>query len=339
MRIFHFVLLLTLCSATAAFAEDQCPPLKLVTRLDMTMGQDGRPYIPVKINGTPETMLIDTGGVFTEIPESVRDALQLEKRNVPVEMVGVTGSTTHIAARGSFGLGNLTVDKTDFMVMPDTKDAGDGASGIFAPNFLHAYDADFDFGGKTFSLISQDHCDGKVVYWPAQSVAVVPMRVDKVGHIHLTVTVEGKQMSAMLDTGASNTFADLSDVVTRFGLTAGAADTPYGGELGPTHAAYYSHHFKSLSLEGIAISNANVKLIPDLMRRSTTERSSTLEGGSRIPDRDLELGLSEITLGMDILRHFHLYIAYKEQKLYITPATVPTPASSAAAEATGQAVH
>jgi hypothetical protein len=164
--------------------------------------------------------------------------------------------------------------------------------------------------------------------------------VDKVGHIHLTVTLDGKQMSAMLDTGASNTFADLSDVVTRFGVKPGSADTPYAGMMGKANNVfYYSHRFKSLSLEGIAVSNANVTLIPDLMKRSTTERSSTLEGGSRIPDRDLELGLSEITVGMDILRHFHLYIAYKEQKLYITPASAAVTASSTPAAATGEAAH
>jgi hypothetical protein len=31
-------------------------------------------------------------------------------------------------------------------------------------------------------------------------------------------------------------------------------------------------------------------------------------------------------LGMDILHHLHLYIAYKEKKLYITPASAPAPA-------------
>jgi hypothetical protein len=29
-------------------------------------------------------------------------------------------------------------------------------------------------------------------------------------------------------------------------------------------------------------------------------------------------------IGMDILSHLHLYIAYKERKLYITPASTPT---------------
>ena len=28
-------------------------------------------------------------------------------------------------------------------------------------------------------------------------------------------------------------------------------------------------------------------------------------------------------LGMNVLRHFHIYIAFKEKKLYITPAGVP----------------
>jgi hypothetical protein len=31
-------------------------------------------------------------------------------------------------------------------------------------------------------------------------------------------------------------------------------------------------------------------------------------------------------IGMDILRHLHLYIAYREQKLYVTLASAPASA-------------
>ena len=37
-------------------------------------------------------------------------------------------------------------------------------------------------------------------------------------------------------------------------------------------------------------------------------------------------------IGMNVLRHLHIYIAYKEQKIYITPAGAPAaqPSDSAA---------
>jgi hypothetical protein len=32
-------------------------------------------------------------------------------------------------------------------------------------------------------------------------------------------------------------------------------------------------------------------------------------------------------IGMNVLRHLHIYVAYKEQKIYITPAGAPAPAA------------
>jgi hypothetical protein len=42
-----------------------------------------------------------------------------------------------------------------------------------------------------------------------------------------------------------------------------------------------------------------------------------------IPDRESKVGASgpKMLLGMNVLRHLHLYIAYGEHKLYVTPAT------------------
>ena len=38
----------------------------------------------------------------------------------------------------------------------------------------------------------------------------------------------------------------------------------------------------------------------------------------------------DILLGMNVLKHLHVYIAYKEKKLYITPAGTSVPTTSPA---------
>lgn len=320
MRVFLIAFISFFMTTGLGLADETCPPLTMMASLPMSLGADGRPYIPVAIDGKPETMLIDTGGVFTEITQATADQLQMSTHRASVQFVGTNGDVSDRSARGSLTLGNLTASQTDFVVMTDLH--GIEGAGLFAPNFLHAYDADFDFGAGRFNLISQNHCDGKVIYWPAQAVAVIPIRLDDTGHILLSVNIDGENFQAALDTGASQTVGDLSDLSTRFHLDPGSADTPAVGRAGKNGAtAIYSHRFKLLSLEGIAVSNPNVVLLPDLMRRSTMERSANLEGGTRIHDRTSDLALPEITLGMDILRKFHLYVAYKERKLYITPAT------------------
>jgi hypothetical protein len=95
----------------------------------------------------------------------------------------------------------------------------------------------------------------------------------------------------------------------------------------------YRHAFKSLSFEGLTISNPSLDIIPDLQRGQMERPPAT---GTRMPDSSVEQKLPDLLIGMDVLRHLHLYIAYKEQKLYITPESAPAAAdasSSASAAA------
>jgi hypothetical protein len=68
--------------------------------------------------------------------------------------------------------------------------------------------------------------------------------------------------------------------------------------------------------------------------------------GTRLGGGDESEGVTDMILGLNELRHLHLYIAYKEQKLYISPAAAPQVAATAtaasappAASATPTAAH
>jgi predicted aspartyl protease len=281
-------------------------------------------------------MLVDTGGFFSEIAQSAVDELKLDTHHVGLQLIGVAGDTTNLVARAPFVIGNLHADNMDFMVMGTVHDFAEDvtdAAGILAPNLLSSYDVDFDFGGRKFNLLSQKHCEGKVVYWPAETVAVVPFAINSDGHIIVPVVVDGHTFSAMLDTGATNTVFNLEIAKSAFSLVPGNSDTPVRGRLitssGPTNT--YTHRFGALSLEGIAVANPSIELIPDLMRNKRMDPKDSLEGGTRLPDPSRAVGLGDMILGMDILHNLHLYIAYKEKKLYITPATAPAAKPAAAA--------
>lgn len=334
LKVLGFVTL-AMVLGSPAFADDQCPKLTLISSMNMHIGKDGRVYVPATINGVPKSMLIDTGGFFTEITQAAVDEMKLNTHHVGLELVGASGETTEIATRTSFKLGSLTADGMDFMVMPGANEfASDvpDAAGIVAPNLLRLYDLDLDFGDGKVNLISQDHCDGKVVYWPATIVAVVPMHLNASHHIVIPITLDGHPLNAMLDTGATETLLNLGTAEIEFGIQPGGPDTPAVGRLnGRTGPAVYSHRFKSLELAGIAVGNPELGVIPDLMGPNLEDPTSSIEHGTRIPDKDVETGLPQVILGMDVLRRLHVYIAYKEQKLYITPAVPSSGAASAAA--------
>jgi predicted aspartyl protease len=329
MRLFATWSILAFAALSgAAQADTSCPSLTLVTSVDMHIGDDGRIYVPTKIAGTPKSMLVDTGGFFSEVTQSTVDELKLDTHHVGLQLIGVAGDTTNLVARAPFVIGNLHADNMDFMVMGSghefASDVTD-AAGILAPNLLSSYDVDLDFAGHKFNLLSQNHCAGKVVYWPADTVAVVSFAINSDGHIIVPVSVDGHTFSAMLDTGATNTVFNLDIAKSAFSLVLGSSDTPVRGKLigssGPTNT--YAHRFGALSLEGIAVANPSIELMPDLMRNKRMDPRDSLEGGTRLADPTRAVGEGDMILGMDILHHLHVYIAYKEKKLYITPATAP----------------
>jgi len=317
---------LAAAATVAAAHADPCPPLQILASVPMSYDTAGRPFVPVTLATAHKLMLIDTGGALSEISQHLATELGLYHRKVRVRQYNMSGQYTDEAADVSpFAIGNLVADHTELMIAPDNfKYANDGAGGIIGPNILRNYDAEFDFGGNTFKLISQEHCAGKVIYWPTATTAAVPMRISRdIGHIFVPVTLDGIALNALIDTGASTTFVPSWVAEDDFHLQLGSADAPAIDLLpGATGASVFKHRFHSLSVEGIVVSNPLISIFPDLMHHAMPRKSPY---GTRIPETDEPQGLNEVTLGIDVLKRLHLYIAYKEEMLYATPAG-PAPA-------------
>ncbi len=325
------VLLLTVCGGGAAFASD-CNPLTVITSVELVR-RDGDPrmFVPVSMEGKQKLMLLDTGGGVSEITVEAADELGLQRRSLGFISVDLAGESSDQAADvSSFSIGQLTTKSIEFVVSPGTRlFGGDNRyAGVIGPNILKQYDVDIDFGASKLALLSPDHCDGKVIYWPATAVAVVPIRVLKSGHIVMTVQLEGKPVTAMLDTGAAMSTLTYPVAESDFGLKMGSPDAPYAGEMsGKPGAAVYSHRFKSLDFDGIAVGNLDVEILPDFLK---DKYKTGAETGTRLGNPSDNDEFPDMLIGMNVLKHLHVYIAYNERRLYITPAGAPANASPAA---------
>jgi len=122
---------------------------------------------------------------------------------------------------------------------------------------------------------------------------------------------------------------NMTDAQDVFGLTPQSPGIESGEELNgdPTLKNYF-YRFKTLSLEGMTVSDPRIQLLPDLMK-ACMDRSSYMEARLGAFDDGEARGLPALVIGYSILKHLHIYIAYKEQKLYITPAAPPALAASA----------
>jgi hypothetical protein len=257
---------------------------------------DGRVTIPVQLEGHDYRLMIATGGyVNTVSPNLVK-----QEGYHPLQSPGVlrgmgTLKLDSYVKTGDFAIGHAHGKNFEFFVEDPNDSFVDGTLG---PQVLAAYDVDLDFGHGKVNLLSPDHCPGKAVYW-ADNAATVPIQIRDGAQIRIPVTIDGKEIMAVVDTGAHTSFITMRaarrylDVDEKNPALKLRGNIPVNGMFGPV----YNYPFKSLSFGGVTVNNPHIEMVADKVWNGT-----------------------DLLIGIGILRQLHLYIAYKEGKMYITPA-------------------
>ncbi|HSM95280.1 MAG TPA: aspartyl protease family protein [Rhizomicrobium sp.] len=283
-------------------AEADTCVLNRATSVEMSRSESGGVLVPMTINDQAVAMLVDTGGVYSSLKDSAVDKLGLP-RNWQVftgeTMFGGKNLTRYVSA-SRVNFGGLNAYKFNFVVMPDDVLPKE-AQGTIAPDVLGANDVDFDFANNKFSLFSQKHCYGGVVYWTRGYFAQIPFKVNEYDHhIEIDVTLDGKPTRAILDTGSTTSIMSYEYARDTLGVDPKSPDLK---ALDPKEEKFqgYRYPFKTLSFGDIVVTNPHIILVP---------RSSSKLGDVEPP----------IIIGMSILSKLHLYIAYGEHNLYITGA-------------------
>jgi predicted aspartyl protease len=331
--IYRFVCALLTCgflatSLATANAADNC---KLIQIASFDFTGDGSIIIRATIEGTIVPMALDTGSPLSAIDPTVASNLRLGQRSISWDMFrDVSGEKfTKIATVHDLGLGNAHASDVQLLVWPSALAKDGHIGGTLGADLLRHYDVDIDFAARKVNLFSKDHCPAKVVYWTANNIAIVPIHVVKTGHIMVSVTLDGQPFNARLDTGSSLSVLSQEAAANAFNLKTGSPDAPQITDVDISSTLpVYQHVFKTLSLEGITIRNPAVEII--------SFHSMDPGLGSRISRGEESFGATNFILGLNELHNLHVYIAYDEQNLYISPSTAPagtptTPAPSVAA--------
>jgi predicted aspartyl protease len=301
--------------AAAALAD--CSSLKLVTSVNLESDANGRiHYVPVEIGGKSAKMLLDTGAAATLIWRRAANQLSLVTRPSHFIVIDANGRGSDEETITSLKLGLMTSNSVHIAIAPAALDDMTKSAGVLGADILVNYDVSIDFGTGKMDILSPDHCEGKVVYWPERPIAIVPFDILDDHQILFVVKLDGQRIRAMLDTGATNTTLIRSSAEGDFEVKLGSADTPIAGNLnGVAGFTTWSHQFMTLEFDGVTVSNPKVLIIPNLKHKHYEDWNERFD-----PD---------MIVGMNVLKGLHVYIAYKERKLYITPAGTPTPPSPA----------
>jgi hypothetical protein len=202
---------------------------------------------------------------------------------------------TYVEAK-DFVIGHSHGSGFDFFV-DDFNDLS--MDGTLAPSILASYDVDFDFWHDKMNLIRPDHCPGKVVYWTKTPVSIVPMEIQNRVHIRIPVTIDGKEIMAQLDTGSVTSYITQRAASKFLGIDEKSAGMKSLGNI-PVNGMpglVYNYPFQTLTFGGVTVNRPHIQIVSDPVWRE-----------------------DDLLLGVGILRQLHLYIAYGEKKLYITPA-------------------
>jgi predicted aspartyl protease len=306
--------LLAAAAASTAHAGD-CG-LQKMAGFDMQGLESGRVEIPASLDGKPYLMMLDTGAPIGILDTAVADELELKRNPIrgPEQFYSASGaSPTQFVAIPSVKLGQTEAAYTEFLIGTFTG-WPPHFGGTIASDILKNFDLDLDFGAQKANLFSQDHCDGKVVYW-APYYTSAPLNIDRLGYLIVDVTLDGQETSAEIDTGSPDTILNETASKRLFGIDTASPGVETAGTGGDTRHRY---KFKSLAFAGISIPGPRIFIAHDLVEEASRKDlvDSKLQG---YQGREA-IHSAQMVLGTDILRRLHLYIAYKEKKIYLTAA-------------------
>lgn len=302
-------------AGAAANAASDCS-LKQVTAIpaDLKYGA----VIETKINGTSARLAVDTASSVSGLHKAFAQRIGLPIENSYTAVYADSNARnlnlmTHVK-RLELG---TAVSENEALVLSDQ--SGDGTDGNtvggFAADYLSNYDLEIDPSANKIVLWSQDHCAGKVVYWENEYFATPLLFRHSASQRRpeLDVTIDGKTLHAMLWTGARSTVIRQAVVESKLGWVVGTDGTPKSGTWhdGNNHELdRYKHTVQSFSFGDVTLHNVDVSIEPMDMAAHVKDIGSNFSA--------LNTEQPDIYIGMDILRKFHLYLAYGESKLYYT---------------------
>lgn len=257
------------------------------------------PAVDGSIDGTPATMLVDTGAFATQLTMNGAN-----KRDMGLQMTGrmaegVGGWSRLYQARvREIVLGPTKSRRSGFLPVIGEADITPAFDAIVGAPFLLQADLEMDLRAKRMRFLRGRDCDKTdLVIWKEDTIAVPFERnPDASPNPHFTVTVDGRKLDAIIDTGAHHTLI-LADAAKRLGIDLADPRVKRVGEatgIGSERAPEWSATFDSVDIGGEIIHNAELGILE-------------ARGDLRV----------DMLIGQDFLRAHRVLFAMSQKKLYI----------------------
>jgi len=323
--VFRLSFAILLLAASAARAET-CAPARLLATVPLHSAEPESNIrtVPVNLNGKTRYMILDTGGAITQLSRSAIAELELPLYRSSARVYDINGRvSSHYTLVKDFSFGDLRRADAALMVWPEEKRP---YAGEIAQDMLQPYNVDVDFAAGVLKMYAKgpqkNPCPGPSGWTPT---ARAEMR-NKGWHLHIPVTLDGHTYDAIFDTGSRHTIMRWPAAQRDFGLDRDSPGmTSYPAINGDAMLNGHLRHFTKMSFGGMTIDRPEILIIPDKLNKRA-DRSPMARNRTHFHNEDLIL--PELSLGMDVLKHLHLFLSFGEQALYVAPAdavTMPKP--------------
>lgn len=298
-------------------AAKQCELTRLGSA-DLTIRDDGLLIVPVTVNDHPARMELETTSTASLIHSTYLQPFGLRSHHastLTLDAVPVSQLATPI----SFTVGSQQFDNWGFWVLPDqSAPAAVGVPdvGRLGMDVLGAADFELDFAHNKLNFYSTEHCPGVVVYW-TDNYSSVQLTRGPLGNYYFPVKLEGQRVEASISTSDANSLlrSDASRHLYGFDETSKDIQTQSDSA---GHAAYY--RAMNLTGSGIDIKNAHVGLDTRAVSSACTLVSSGPDAAAHYEGKECRGAEAPLLLGLNEVRHLHLYFATHERVLYFSDA-------------------
>lgn len=298
--------------------------LKRTGSADINIVND-RVLVPVTLNGHRATLVLATADAVTVISSAyVRlFGLKQDHHRVVEPWVSADWAREMVIAPDLMTIGSQRYRGVRVIAAPDESSASADTApviGRLGMGLLGMEDFEIDFANKKLNFYSSDHCPGAVVYWTDRYAWV---RIVPGNHVlYFPMELEGRTILAVLSTGTPMTslFTDVTRKLFGFDESSAGIETETEG------SGHVPSHYRTMTLtgRGMTFANARVRLVPvptSVGRDANAGCDLIVEGTVGVAYYERCTDRAPLTLGLNVLRHLHLYFAMRERFLYFSEAT------------------
>ncbi|HEY2416602.1 MAG TPA: retropepsin-like aspartic protease [Steroidobacteraceae bacterium] len=319
-RLLYSVLLLV-CAPLGRIAHGAQPQdciLQRYTSVNLTVDANRRLIVPVTIEGTNGSAILDLGNAFSAIWQNEAAQLKLHqfafRQGTPDIHWG--GAAIRNYATASIALGNARFKQVELMIMPEATRSqfriGDAVLALLGMDLLSRSDIELDIKHERLALYAPDHCPDRVVYW-ADDYAAVPVHRGPLGNFYFPIELNGKTVEATLSPGNGSSTLSVDVAKKLYGFE------PHSGT-----------HLMQMTAKGLNVTNVAI-VLTDYNKPAC--ELSTRDGAAAYAGC---YGAYPLEIGLDILSKLHLYLATKEKVLYFTAADTDSVAPNAVSTPSGE---